>query len=128
MEHIISFFATWYIVQTYEFSKQNIKSTMPLLKSLNPYNDKCIEKRTKRFVLNPVKTKNSQENFYHRSLLLYYPHRTEEDLINNCFFEKFDPVSITLSYHYTEIENEHRRVMLLRLFKKLQPVNSLNVI
>lgn len=54
---------------------------MPVFKLLHPFRDKCIKKRTKHIVLNAVKSKNDNEQFYYSSLLLYYPHRTEEDLI-----------------------------------------------
>lgn len=39
------FFATWYIVQKYDASKQNLKTTMPVLKLLHPLSDKCVKKK-----------------------------------------------------------------------------------
>lgn len=54
---------------------------MPVLKLLHPFGDKCIKKRTKHIVLNAVKSKNNNEQFYYSSLLLYYPYRTEANLI-----------------------------------------------
>lgn len=105
---------------------------MPVLKLLHPFSDKCMKKRTKHIVLNAVKSKNDNEQFYYSSLLLYYPHRTEEDLIKNCSsYEKafmshrndFDPVSITLSNQDSEI----RRIMLARLFQNSQPLNTSNM-
>lgn len=67
---------------------------------------------------------------------LYYPYKTEEDLIKNSLCSEeafmnhrndFDTVSITLSNQYSEIKNSIRRIILARLFQNAQLLNSLNM-
>lgn len=107
----------------------NANNTTPLSRTtyfqLNePYNSKYAQSRLKIVIIQPTYCRQNTQLFYYSSLLLYFPHRSEADLLSTyndyetAFLHqqhRFDVNSIRMQNQEVILENAVRRIRLLML-------------
>ena len=114
-------FASWY---TKDNGITRPASVLPRVRLLQPYSNTVFRKRKSFVIIKPSKIRQTSDDYYYSCLLLYYPHRSEFDLIipyvtyRNSYlahFPDFDQSYKRVRSLTEELEEAIRRVHLVNL-------------
>lgn len=99
-------------------------SVLPRVRLFQPYSNTVFQKHKTSVIIKPSKVMQTSDDYYYSCLLLYYPHRSELDLIlpyityrysYMAHFHDFDQSYKKVKSLTTELEEAIRRVHLLNL-------------
>ena len=122
-------FASWYSRQSHDVSRET-RAMLPRIRLQAPYSHIVFRKRNIPLIVKPCKIKQTSDDYYYSCLLLYFPHRTESNLLIPystyrisfiANFKNLDKSYETIHSISCELEEAFRRIHLINVHEDIYP-------